>query len=571
VHDLVIRNGLVIDGTGEPRRGADVAIQAGRLTAIGQDVGAARRTIDVDGMIVGPGFIDVHTHYDAQVFWDPALTPSPFHGVTTVMGGNCGFSVAPLNQTAADYLLPMLARVEGMPRASLEAGVPWDWTSTADYLDRLDGRLGINAGFMVGHSALRRVVMGEAATSRAATTEETEEMCNLLRAGLAAGGLGFSSTWSVTHNDADGNAVPSRHATRTELLALAETAGTFPGTSLEFLPGPAPWEEERQQLLVDLTVAAKRPLNWNLLIGAVRTEGVAHTQLGVSDAARGAGGKVIGLVLPSVPSTRVNFLTGFLLDAIDGWIEAMALPPAQKLALLSDPVERAHLESLAAVTTQMKGLAAWNEKVIVETFTPETEAYRGRPVADIAAEKGQSPFDALIDIVVADGLRTSIGGTDRETTDTAEDWAWRRELWLDPRTVVGGSDAGAHLDGLATFSFATELLAEGVRRQQLISTEEAVHLLTSKPASLYGLVDRGRLQEGAVADVVVFDESAVGPGEVTTRFDLPAGAGRLYAEGDGIEHVIVGGDFIVESGALTEARSGALLRSGRDTRTPVLS
>ena len=156
----------------------------------------------------------------------------------------------------------------------------------------------------------------------------------------------------------------------------------------------------------------------------------------------------------------------------------MALPPVQKLALLSDPVKRAHLESLAAVTTQMKSLAAWNEKVIVETFTPETEPYRGRLVADIAAEKGQSPFDALIDIVVADGLRTSIGGTDRETTDTAEDWAWRRELWLDPRTVVGGSDAGAHLDGLATFSFATELLAEGVRRQQLISTEEAVHLLT---------------------------------------------------------------------------------------------
>jgi N-acyl-D-aspartate/D-glutamate deacylase len=571
VHDLVIRNGAVVDGSGGPRRADDVAIDGGRITAMGRDLGQARRTIDAEGMIVAPGFIDVHTHYDAQVFWDPALTPSPLHGVTTVIGGNCGFSVAPLNKRAADYLLPMLARVEGMPKASLEAGVPWDWTSTAEYLQRLDGALGINAGFMVGHSALRRVVMGESSVQRAATAEEIEEMCALLQAGLAAGGLGFSSTWSVTHNDAEGNAVPSRHATRNELIALGEIVGTFPGTSLEFLPGPAPWDAERQRILVDLSVAARRPLNWNLLIGAVRTKGVAHDQLAVSDAAQIAGGRVIGLVLPSVPSTRVNFLTGFLLDAIDGWTEAMALPPAEKLALLSDPAERARLESRAATTTQMKSLAAWNEKVILETFAPETEPYRRRRVADIADEEGKSPFDALIDIVVADGLRTSIGGSDREATDTAEDWAWRRELWLDPRTVVGGSDAGAHLDGLATFSFATELLAEGVRRHQLITTEEAVHLLTSKPASLYGLVDRGCLAVGAVADVVVFDESVVGPGEVTTRFDLPAGAGRLYAEGDGIEHVIVGGESIVQSGALGEARSGVLLRSGRDTRTPTIN
>jgi N-acyl-D-aspartate/D-glutamate deacylase len=570
VYDLVIRNGMIVDGTGAPRRTADVAIDSGRITTIGRDVGRGRRSIDADGMVVAPGFIDVHTHYDAQAFWDPALTPSPLHGVTTVLGGNCGFSVAPLDPKAAAYLLPMLARVEGMPKASLEAGVPWDWTSTADYLGRLDGTLGINAGFMVGHSALRRVVMGDAAIEREATNEEIERLCDLLRAGLAAGGLGFSSTWSITHNDADGNAVPSRHASARELVALATTVGAFAGTSIEFLPGPAPWDMERMQLMVDMTRAAGRPLNWNLLIGTVRTETTCAAQLSVSDAARAAGGKVVGLVLPSVPSTRVNFLSGFLLDAIDGWDEAMALRPAEKLALLADPVERARLEASAATTTQMKQLALWHEKVILETFTPETRCYEGRRVADIAAEEGKSPFNALVDVVVADGLRTSIGNTDRQVTDTAEDWEIRRRLWLDPRTVVGGSDAGAHLDGLATFSFATELLAEGVRRRRLVTTEEAVRLLTSEPAALYGLADRGLLADGAIADVVVFDETTVSPGEVTTRFDLPAGAGRLYSEAEGIEYVLVGGVPIVDGGQLTDARSGAVLRSGRDTTNPSL-
>jgi N-acyl-D-aspartate/D-glutamate deacylase len=570
VHDLVIRNGVIVDGTGRPRYAADVAVDGGRVTAIAPDVGRGRRTIDADGMIVAPGFIDVHTHYDVQVFWDPALTPSPLHGVTTVIGGNCGFSVAPLDASAASYLLPMLARVEGMPQSSLEAGVPWDWTSTADYLDRLEGALGVNAGFMVGHSALRRVVMGEAATERAATPAELDLLCDLLRAGLAAGGLGFSSTWSVTHNDADGNAVPSRHADRDELLALAATAGSCPGTSIEFLPGPAPWEEQRARLLVELTVAARRPLNWNLLVGAIRTEDVARTQLAVSDAATAAGGKVMALVLPSVPSTRVNFLTGFILDAIDGWKEPMGLPAAEKLSLLSSTTGRRTLEDLAAASTHMQNHAKWDEKVIVETFTPETKKYQGRRLADIAAEEAKSPFDALLDIVVADGLRTSFASTEREASDTPEDWGLRRELWLDPRTIVGGSDAGAHLDGLATFSFATELLAEGVRRHELITTEQAVRMLTGEPAALYGLRGRGELARGAVADIVIFDEASVGPREVYTRFDLPAGAGRLYCEADGIEHVLVAGKPIVEGGDLTDLRAGAVLRSGRDTTDPSL-
>ena len=234
--DVVIRGGNVVDGTGAPQRRADIGIAQGRVVAIGDDVGAAHRVVDAADRIVAPGFVDVHTHVDAQAFWDPTLGPSPLHGVTTVFGGNCGFSIAPLDSSAAAYLMQMLAIVEGMPLSALEVGVPWDWTTTEEYLDRLDGKLSINAGFMVGHSAIRRVVMGEAATERISTPEELARMQALLRAGLRAGGIGFSTTRSTNHNDANGNPVPSRFADRNELVSLAAVCREFEGTSLEYLP-----------------------------------------------------------------------------------------------------------------------------------------------------------------------------------------------------------------------------------------------------------------------------------------------------------------------------------------------
>jgi N-acyl-D-aspartate/D-glutamate deacylase len=569
MHDLVIRGGQVVDGTGAERRTADIAVAGGRIAGVGSDVGEGAHTIDAGGRIVAPGFVDVHTHLDVQGFWDPTLSPSPLHGVTTVLGGNCGFTVAPLADGAAEYLMRMLARVEGMPLESLEQGVPWDWTSTAEYLDRLDGTLALNAGFMVGHSALRRVVMGDAATERAATPDELDRMVALLRAGLAAGGIGFSSTWSTTHNDADGRPVPSRHATAAELVTLAAVCGEFEGTSLEFLPGVGQWDAETEQVMLDMTVAAQRPLNWNIITGSARSRRHWQDKLALSDRARELGGKIVGLVIPRIFGARFCFRSGFVLDAIEGWREPMALPPAEKLALLSDPAGRAQLAALAEATTGMGSLTDWGAKLIVETFTDSTKRYEGRTVADIAAEAGKASFDALLDIVVADDLRTSFRNASDDDTD--EDWAARADLWRDPRAVVGASDAGAHLDMLATFSFSTDLLAFGVREHGLLSTEEAVRLLTSVPADLYGLRGRGRLAAGAVADLVVFDEATVGPEEVSTRFDLPGGAGRLYAGAHGVEHVIVNGVPIVAAGELTRATPGTLLRSGRDTTNPSLA
>jgi N-acyl-D-aspartate/D-glutamate deacylase len=263
--DLIIRGGTLIDGTGGPPRPGDLGVRDGRIVAIGTIAEDAREVIDAAGKVVAPGFIDVHTHYDAQVFWDGTLSPSPFHGVTSVIGGNCGFSIAPLCESAGDYLMRMLARVEGMPLESLKEGVPWDWESFGEYLDRIEGRLSVNAGFMVGHSAIRRVVMGERAVGHEASEEELEAMLVLLRDSLAQGGMGFSSTVSPTHNDGDGQPVPSRHATREEIVALAGAVRDYPGTTIEFLPGVGAFSDEQKELMGDLSLAANRPVNWNVL------------------------------------------------------------------------------------------------------------------------------------------------------------------------------------------------------------------------------------------------------------------------------------------------------------------
>jgi N-acyl-D-aspartate/D-glutamate deacylase len=411
--------------------------------------------------------------------------------------------------------------------------------------------------------------MGEGATERAATDDELAAMAELLRDGLRAGAIGFSSTWSTTHNDAEGRAVPSRWATAEELVTLAGVCREFEGTSLEFLPGVGRWDEPTQQLMIDMSVAAQRPLNWNIITASAQS--LAHWQqkLDLSDRARAAGGKIVGLVIPRTPAARFCFRSGFVLDAIPGWEEAMALPPAEKLALLRDPSARQRLFDASQAPSPVRHLGGWDTYRIVETFSPDTKRFEGRAVADIAAEEGTTAFDALVDIVLADELRTSFCFARADDTD--DDWSARAEVWRDPRAVIGASDAGAHLDMLATFSFATDLLQFGVREHGLLSTEEAVRLLTSVPADLYGLRDRGRLVEGAYADITIFDEDQVGPGEVVTRFDLPGGAGRLYADAHGVDHVLVNGQPIVTDGELTGATPGTLLRSGRDTVTPSLA
>ena len=563
--DMVIRGGTVVDGTGAPGRIADVGISDGRIAAIGEIDDTATRTIDAEGKVVAPGFVDIHTHYDAQAFWDTTLSPSPLHGVTTVIGGNCGFTIAPLGPEHADYLMRMLARVEGMPLAALAEGVPWNWTSFGEYLDRIDGTLAPNAGFLVGHSTIRRVVMGERATQGEATADDLDAMRALLGASLAAGGLGFSSSWARTHNDAAGDMVPSRYASEDEIISLCEVVRDHPGTTLEFIPCVGMFEDFAPGLLTRMSLAANRPVNWNVLFVGKGSEAITEHNLAASDYATERGARVLALTMPAAPSPRICFDSGFLLDSIPGWEKAMALPHDEKKAMLASRDGRNVLREAAEQPSTGFKVSNWGTYVINETFAPENKQWEGKLVGEIAKERGVEDFDALCDIVVADDLMTGFGFPMRPDDD--ETWQTRMKVWRDGRAVVGASDAGAHLDFLATFNYSTVLLGGPVRERGLLPIEEAVNLLTDVPARLYGLTERGRLEAGWHADVVVIDPETVGAQEVRMRFDLPTGAPRLYGGANGIDHVIVNGAEIADHGEFTDARPGTLLRSGRDTET----
>ena len=566
--DLKISGGNLIDGTGGPARPADVGIRDGRIAAIGDLSGeAARETVDAAGKVVAPGFVDVHTHYDAQGFWDGTLSPSPFHGVTSVIGGNCGFSIAPLAPDAGDYLMRMLARVEGMPLETLQEGVPWDWQSFGEYLGKLDGKLSVNAGFMVGHSALRRVVMGERAVGHEATPEELDQMVALLERSLEEGGLGFSSTISPTHNDAEGEPVPSRHANRDEIVALAGACRDHAGTTLEFLPGVGNFSDEQKQLMTDISLAANRPVNWNVLAPSSANPEGMPAQLSATDYARERGAEVIALTVPQPMTVRINLHSGFVFDALAGFPEFFKHSIEERMELLRDPAYRKQLDERAKSPESgvLAMLAQWQNLTVNEVFSEENKAWEGKTVGAVAEATDKDPFDALCDLALADGLKTSF-----QTASSGDDdasWRMRGEAWLDDRTVIGASDAGAHLDMIDTFALSTQVLGNGVRKHGLLPIEEAVRQLTDVPARLYGLRERGRIEEGWHADVCVFDPDTVDCGPTYTRFDLPAGAGRLYAEALGIEHVFVNGVEIVRGGEDTGNRPGRVFRSGRDTDT----
>ena len=473
-----------------------------------------------------------------------------------MIGGNCGFTIAPLGPEHGDYLMRMLARVEGMPLAALAEGVPWDWRTFGEYLDRIDGTLAPNAGFLVGHSTIRRVAMGERATQGEATADDLDAMRALLDASLAAGALGFSSSWARTHNDAAGDMVPSRYASEDEIVALVRCRqATTPGTTLEFIPCVGLFEDFAPELLTRMSLAANRPVNWNVLFVGKGSEAITDHNLAASDYATEHGARVIALTVPFSPSPRICFESGFLLDTHPGLGEADVAPPRreegdarvgrrpQRVARGRAATERPGSRSRTGASTSS-----------TRRSPPRTSSGRARSVAEIAKERGVDDFDALCDIVVADDLMTGFGFPMRPDDD--ETWQVRMKVWRDGRAVIGASDAGAHLDFLATFNYSTVLLGGPVRERGLMPIEEAINLLTDVPARLYGLTERGRLQAGWHADIVVIDPETVGAQEVRMRFDLPTGAPRLYGGADGIDHVIVNGTEIVDHGEFTDARPG---------------
>jgi N-acyl-D-aspartate/D-glutamate deacylase len=566
VLDCVVKGGTVVDGTGSPGIRADIGIQDGRVVAVGEVAEAASRTIDADGLVVAPGFMDIHTHYDAQIKWDPGLAPSVLHGVTTVVGGNTGFTIAPIRDEHADYMRRLLSRVEGMPLSALEVGVDWGtWSSYGEYLDELEGTLTVNAGFLAGHSAIRRVAMGEQAVGQPPTEDQLQVMERLLDESLAAGALGFSSSNGRAHTDGYGDPVPSRWASEEELLRLCRVVREHEGSVLEYIPSSPPEEADR---LTAMSLTADRPLNWNVLTVAAGRIDTVRAQLAVSDHAAARGATVRCLTVPMVVALRYSFVTGFGLEIMPNWGPVFKLPLAERLVALADPTVRDRMRAGALEARKdprNAELSDYGSFVVEVTPSPGNQDALGRRIDQVAAERAVDPLDALCDIVIEDGLQTVL--RPRASGDDDESWALRPDIWRDQRVVLGGSDAGAHLDMMTSFSYFTTMLGESVRERQVMPIEEAVHLLVDVPSRLYGLKGRGRIAEGWFADLVVLDPDTVATGPVQTRHDLPGGAPRLFADAVGIEHVVVNGVEVVTHGRYTGDRGGTVLRSGRDTET----
>jgi N-acyl-D-aspartate/D-glutamate deacylase len=580
--DLIIRGATIVDGTGTPGRVGDVAVQDGRIVAVAYRDGdgdgegtesmiadEAREEVDAAGLVVCPGFVDPHTHYDAQFFWDPLATPSNVHGVTSLVAGNCGFTLAPLHAEDADYLRRMMAKVEGMPLAALEQGVDWGWESFADYLARLDGTLGVNAGFMVGHCALRRYVMGADAIGNEATPDQLVEMVRLLHEAIEAGGLGFSTTLSSTHSDGDGQPVASRHASRDEVLALCAAVGEHEGTFLEgaFEGGLDKFSDDEIELVAAMSAAAGRSINWNVLTVDSAVPDRVGRQLSAADRAAAEGGRVVALTMPVLVPMNMSFGSFCALWLMPGWGDVMRLPFGEKKAALADPeirctlVEASHSEAAGV----FRRLAGWDRYVIGDTYSDANAGLTGRVVGEIATERGQEAFDTLVEIVTTDDFRTVLWPMPTDNDDAS--WHMRQEVWDDPRVMLGGSDAGAHLDRMCGSSYTTRLLADCLRGRKLASLERAVQMLTQAPAELFGLVDRGTIAVGNHADLVVFDPETVGAENARLVEDLPGGTARLTAGSEGVVRVYVGGVVTVEDGKATGATPGTILRSGRDTVT----
>ncbi|MFE0427481.1 amidohydrolase family protein, partial [Streptomyces sp. NPDC058953] len=403
--DHLIRSAAVVDGTGAPAYPADVGIRDGRIAVVGPPGGIteeAATTEDATGLVLAPGFVDPHTHYDAQLFWDPYATPSLNHGVTTVAGGNCGFTLAPLNPDRpgdADYTRRMMARVEGMSLVALEEGAPWTWHTFGEYLDALEGRIAVNAGFMVGHCALRRYVMGADAVGGQPTEEQLTAMVELLHDAMRAGAWGLSTTQSSTHADGDGAPVASRHARPGELLALSEAVGAHEGTQLEAIVAGCldQFSDAEIDLFVRMSATAGRPLNWNVLtVDAAVPERVPR-QLLAAAKARAAGGRIVALTMPILTPMNMSLGTFCALNLIPGWGDVLALPVPERIAKLRDPEVRAGM--LRRATSKEAGvfrrLADFGRYVIGDTYSTANEGLGGRIVGDIAAERGQDPFGSF--------------------------------------------------------------------------------------------------------------------------------------------------------------------------------
>lgn len=560
-YDLVIKNGIVIDGSGLPGFRGDVASKDGKIVEVGRVNGAARRVIDADGLTVAPGIIDNHTHYDAQVTWDPLCTYSCYHGITTVVIGNCSLALAPAHKEDRDNLAGVLSHVEAIPLEAIQAGVKWSWETIPQYLETLDQRLGVNVASLIGHSAVRRYVMGEASQERPGTEEEIAAMKAIVREGIEAGAIGVSFERNPRHFDWDGRLAPTNLAADAEIFAVA-------GVVDEVGRGVIQFGGDRK-LGTEVAKRIRRPVFYGNITQAAVAPDRWRKQLDETESLMREGHRAYQFVMPRPGDLRYTLKTAQHFDAMPTWKNVMLLPLETRKQAFRDPATRAKLHKEAVDTPMNPNLAGdftrrWDLQFVFKPALAKNQHLQGKSIAEIARQQNKDVLDALLDLVLEEELETEFERREVNSDETA-----MRALLTSPYTVIGQSDGGAHVVFRTDYSYSTYLLSHWVRQKQIMSLEEAIRKLTFIPACLFGLYDRGLLRPRMAADLMVFDPAVIAPLEPDEAYDLPGGARRRKQLARGIEYTVVNGQVLIEKGEHTGSYPGKVARSGGADRSAV--
>ncbi len=566
VYDLLVKNGLICDGSGSPSYAGDVGIKDGRIAAIGQLDGEADRVIDAAGLVVAPGFIDVHTHYDAQVFWDPVLTSSCWHGVTTVVTGNCGLTFAPVKADDRDWLIGMFARVEGMSRNLLAGQLPWNWETFPEYISAVsDQKLGLNVAPLVGHSALRIYAMGaDAVTRTEATPEELEQMKGLLRDGMNAGAWGFSFSRIAAQVGENGEPMPGMVASEKELIELSNVVGEFGRGFIESVPRITTYQHvsERDadfEMLKTISRESGRPTTWISLTQQYNMPNLWKEMLQKTQDATAEG--YITYPQVAVQPTTFTFSlrnVSIIVDDLPHWRKINYLPVDERQKALRDPEIRKGLRYDMTEDNQPRVYSKkWHLTTVHKTALEKNRHFEGRTLEEIAQTEGRDPFDVFIDLSLEEDLDTEF----LTVLANGEEDIMEQIVRECPNALISLSDGGAHVQFLSDVGYPTYLLSHWVREKQYMSLETAVRKLSGYPAEILGFKDRGLLKTDMMADLAIFDPKTVARLNAYPVNDLPNGEPRLVRMAEGIRYTVINGEVVVEDGKLTGARPGRILSS----------
>ncbi|MBS0336856.1 MAG: amidohydrolase family protein [Proteobacteria bacterium] len=555
MNDLLIRNATLYDGLGSPGVQGDLAVRDGCIAALGKVEGTAKEVIDAAGLALMPGIIDNHTHYDAQLTWDPYATPSPALGVTTAIIGNCGFTIAPCKPQDRELVMQNLTQVEGMGIETLRAGIRWEFESFPQYMDMLERQgAALNVAAFVGHSSIRTFVMGEDAPRRAATADEVAQMRDIVVEAMRAGAIGFATSTSPAHNGHGGLPMPSRLADESELRTLV-TSLKDSGRGVFMLTKGG---QSKPDFLESLAAESGRPVIVAALLHNPTNPNVVFDELDAISGANGRGRVMMGAISCCPLSFDFTLESPYPIESLAAWQPAFALRGEARKAKLAEPAFRQSIRDELARPAQVRNFnGEWHKVQVVETVRPEHARYEQRTLADLAREAGKDPLDFFFDLALAEDLKTVFVAL---TMNSDEEAVTR--LIRHPYSLVSLSDAGAHLTFFNDAGFGLHLLGHWVRAKGVLTLPQAVYRLTGQPAQLFGIRDRGQLRAGLAADLMLFDPECVDRGPKRRVRDLPAGGARLATPAIGVHGVWVNGQRIADrNGLLDMARlPGKLLR-----------